>query len=106
LNARIGACGIYCGFCSTFRFEKNRCFGCDWGNRKLREKRKTHKGCVFWECAQDKNVKSCFLCEKFPCKMHYDKRAAVYTEQALDMWKEFAKTGLTAGVWEALTKRV
>jgi len=29
--------------------------------------------------------------------MHYEPKEAVYTKQALDMWKELEKTGMTFG---------
>jgi hypothetical protein len=61
----------------------------------LRKSRESHKGCAFFECAQTKNVECCFQCKKFPCKIHYDPKEAVYTKQALDMWKKLQKTGLT-----------
>jgi len=95
LSRQIGACGVYCGFCAAFRLEQNRCFGCEWASRLLRKARESKRGCVFWECTQDKNVECCFQCEEFPCKTHYDPEHAVYTKQALDMWKELGKTGLT-----------
>jgi len=97
LNKQIGACGIYCGYCPTFRLEQNRCFGCDWVSKKLRKARESKKGCSFWECCQDKNVKCCFQCKEFPCKMHYEPKEAVYTKQALDMWKELEEKGFTFG---------
>ena len=34
---------------------------------------------------------------KFPCKTHYDPKEAVYTKQALDMWKELEEKGFTFG---------
>jgi len=37
------------------------------------------------------------MCREFPCDTHYDPKEAIYTEQALDMWKELKKTGLTFG---------
>ena len=63
----------------------------------LRKTRESKKGCVFWECTQDKNAECCFQCKEFPGKTHYDPEHAVYTKQALDMWKELAVTGLTFG---------
>jgi hypothetical protein len=95
LEEHIGACGVHCGFCPTFRLKQNRCLGCEWANGMLRKSRENHKGCVFFECAQTKNVECCFQCKEFPCEIHYDQKEAVYTKQALDMWKELAKTGLT-----------
>jgi len=61
----------------------------------LRKVRETQKGCLFWECAQNKKVECCLMCEEFPCETHYDSKEAVYTAQALDMLKELGETGLT-----------
>jgi hypothetical protein len=61
----------------------------------LRKARESKKGCIFWECSQSRKIKSCLLCEEFPCKTHYDQAEAVYAKQALDMWKERRETGLT-----------
>jgi hypothetical protein len=63
----------------------------------LRKIRATKKGCVLWECAQNKKVECCLICKDFPCKTHYDPKEAIYTKQALDMWKELKRTGLTFG---------
>jgi hypothetical protein len=93
LKDPVGVCGVYCGFCPTFRLDRNRCFGCNWVSEQLRKTRETHRGCIFWECAKNKKVESCFLCKEFPCKTHYDSNEAVYTRQALDMWKELKETG-------------
>ena len=105
LKKEVGACGIYCGFCKTFRLGHDRCLGCDWGNKRLRKVRESRKGCVFWECIQEKKVECCLMCEEFPCKIHYDSKEAVYTRQALDMWKELGKTGLTQDLWKELVKK-
>jgi hypothetical protein len=37
------------------------------------------------------------MCSEFQCETHYDPKEAMYTRQALDMWKELKKTGLTFG---------
>lgn len=92
---QIGACGVFCGLCQVFRHEKYRCFGCEWVNRMLRKSRESKKGCIFWECTQDKKAECCFMCEEFPCQTHYDSKEAVYTKQILDSWKELRRTGLT-----------
>jgi len=97
MQRQVGACGIHCGSCPTFRLDHDRCHGCDWANEMLRRSRETKKGCVFWECAQNRKAECCLMCEKFPCETHYDPKEAVYTKQALDMWKELKKTGLTFG---------
>lgn len=95
VGGQIGACGVSCGLCPVFRREEYRCFGCEWANRMLRKSREGKKGCIFWECAQDKKAECCFTCEEFPCKRHYDSEEAVYTKQILDTWKELRRTGLT-----------
>jgi hypothetical protein len=61
----------------------------------VRRSRESKKGCVFWECAQNKKVECCLMCKEFPCETYYDPKEAVYTKQALDTWKELRKTGLT-----------
>jgi hypothetical protein len=63
----------------------------------LRRSRESKKGCVFWECAQNRKVECCLMCKEFPCETHYDSKEAIYTKQALDMWRELNKTGLTFG---------
>jgi hypothetical protein len=63
----------------------------------LRKTRETKKGCILWECAQNKKVENCLMCKEFPCETHYDPKEAIYTKQALDMWKELRKTGLNFG---------
>jgi hypothetical protein len=97
MSKYIGACGVYCGFCQAFILDQNRCLGCEWANGLLRKTRENRKGCVFFECTKSKDVKCCFQCKEFPCKTHYDPKEAVYTKQALDMWKELGKTGLIFG---------
>jgi hypothetical protein len=61
----------------------------------LRKSRKSNRGCTFWECVQKKNAECCLVCNEFPCQTHYNPKEAIYTKQALDMWKELRKTGLT-----------
>jgi len=95
VDKQIGACGVSCALCPVFRHEKYRCLGCEWANRMLRKSRESKKGCIFWECTQNKEVEHCFTCEEFPCQTHYDSEEAVYTKQILDSWKELRRTGLT-----------
>jgi hypothetical protein len=95
LQRQVGACGIHCGSCPTFRLDHDRCYGCDWANEMLRISRETRKGCVLWECAQKRKVECCLVCKEFPCETHYDPKEAIYTKQAIDMWKELGKTGMT-----------
>jgi hypothetical protein len=60
------------------------------GKEQLRNVRWANKGCAFWECAEEKNVKWCFLCKNFLCQLHYRKEA-VYTQEELSIWKELIK---------------
>jgi len=92
----VGVCGIYCEYCPVYRLKQKNCLGCDWVNEQLRRSRESHKGCAFWECAKEKNVKCCFLCREFPCPLHYG-REAVYTPEALNMWKELMEKGFSFG---------
>ncbi|MEM3458138.1 MAG: DUF3795 domain-containing protein [Candidatus Bathyarchaeia archaeon] len=94
MNTEAGMCGIYCECCPVYKRKEKRCFGCDWVNEQLRKVRDSHRGCAFWECAKEKNVKSCFLCKEFPCLLHYGKEA-VYTAEALNMWKELIEKGFS-----------
>jgi len=96
LSIKAGVCGIYCGYCPIYKREQKNCFGCEWVNEQLRKFRESHKGCAFWECAKEKNVKCCFLCKDFPCQLHYGKEA-VYTQEALSMWKELMEKGFIFG---------
>jgi len=96
LGIEVAACGVYCGYCPVYSRKEKSCQGCDWVNEQLRKVRESHRGCAFWECAKEKNVKSCFLCKEFPCQLHYGKEA-VYTPDALNMWKELIETGLGFG---------
>ena len=107
MRQQIGACGVHCGSCPTFKLDHDRCLGCDWANKMLRKSRESKKGCTFWECVEDKDVECCFSCDEFPCQTHYDQKEAIYTRQALDMWKELKKTGLTfSGRREELEKSI
>jgi len=63
----------------------------------LRISRENKKGCVFWECTQDKKVDNCLKCHDFPCETHNDPKEAIWAKQAVDMWKELGKTGVTFG---------
>ncbi|HXX88580.1 MAG TPA: hypothetical protein VEH86_09060 [Candidatus Acidoferrum sp.] len=107
MKQKVGACGIHCGSCRAFRLDHDRCLGCDWANEMLRKSRDSKKGCTFWECVVSKNAECCLACDEFPCQTHYDPKEAIYTKQALDMWKELRKTGLTFwGKREELEKSI
>jgi hypothetical protein len=93
LSTKAEACGIYCGYCPVYRCKDERCSGCEWVNKRLRKVGGSHRSCVFRECAKEKNVKCCFLCEDFPCELDHGKDA-VYTGDALDIWKELMEKEL------------
>ncbi|MEM3770118.1 MAG: hypothetical protein QXG76_02895 [Candidatus Bathyarchaeia archaeon] len=63
----------------------------------LKLSREDGKGCIFWECTQNKKVECCLICGEFPCPKHYDEKEAIYTKQVLDSWKSLDKSGLTFG---------
>lgn len=56
----ISYCGICCSLCPAFR--EKECPGC-------RELFDLYKKCKIAECAKSKDIKCCFLCEDFPCKL-------------------------------------
>lgn len=56
-DIQIGKCGICCSFCPLFRIEK--CPGC-----------LSLPSCKIRSCSIKKNLKSCFFCEEFPCKLY------------------------------------
>jgi hypothetical protein len=96
-SQEVGACGIFCGLCKIFRRTEYKCHGCNWANKMLKLSREDGKGCVFWECTQNKKVECCLICDEFPCQIHYNKKEAVYTKHALDEWKKLYKGGITFG---------
>ena len=55
----ISYCGICCSICPSFRLYK--CPGCP----ELKE-------CKIVQCAESKNIRYCFLCKEFPCKLFED----------------------------------
>jgi len=92
LEVEAGTCGIYCGYCPVYKRKEKGCLGCEWVNEQLRKVKESHKGCAFWECAEAKDLKCCLLCKEFPCQLHYGKEA-IYTTEALNMWKELMEKG-------------
>ncbi len=56
----ISYCGICCSLCPAFR--EKECPGC----QKLLE---LYGRCEIAKCASSKNIKCCFLCKDFPCKL-------------------------------------
>jgi hypothetical protein len=65
LENRVSVCGTCCRFCPAFR--KQKCPGCDEVNAKAR------LSCAMYRCARDRGLRTCFLCNEFPCATHYDK---------------------------------
>lgn len=55
----ISYCGICCSLCPPYRAKK--CPGCP-----------ELKDCKILQCAKTKNVRYCFLCKNFPCKLFED----------------------------------
>ncbi len=90
VSIQIGACGICCEYCPIYRREEKRCLGCEWSNEQLRKS--GYEICAFWKCSKGKGVKCCFLCEEFPCQLHYGKKA-IYTPEALNIWKKLKERG-------------
>ncbi|UCD04568.1 MAG: DUF3795 domain-containing protein [Candidatus Woesearchaeota archaeon] len=52
----ISYCGICCSLCPGYRFKT--CPGCTGISR-----------CKIIQCAKSKNIRYCFLCKEFPCKL-------------------------------------
>jgi len=74
----VSICGTYCGFCPAFR--KQKCPGC----HKVNERAKL--SCAMYRCALERNVQTCFLCEEFPCKIHFEK-GLIYKHSFLEALK-------------------
>ncbi len=55
-DMQIGKCGICCSYCPLFRSAD--CPGCS-----------SLPSCQIRSCSIKKNLKSCFFCEEFPCKL-------------------------------------
>ncbi|RLJ06670.1 MAG: hypothetical protein DRP16_04890 [Candidatus Aenigmatarchaeota archaeon] len=53
----ISYCGICCSLCPAYR-ATNTCPGCP-----------ELKDCKIVQCAESKNIRYCFLCKEFPCKL-------------------------------------
>ena len=76
----VSVCGLYCGFCPHFR--KKTCAGCFKANEKAMTP------CAMYRCVLSKGIQTCFLCEEFPCTIHYEK-GLVFKHTFLD----FIRTG-------------
>jgi hypothetical protein len=53
----VSYCGICCSLCPPYRSKD--CPGCF-----------ELKDCKILQCAEEKNIRYCFFCEKFPCKLY------------------------------------
>lgn len=65
MEQMVSVCGTYCGFCPAFR--KYQCLGCYGVNERAK------LSCAMYRCAREKGIRSCFLCDDFPCKIHFEK---------------------------------
>lgn len=85
-NVMYGYCGLLCEFCKSKI--NGFCGGCD----------AYINVCMFARCAINREVKNCFNCKDFPCKLHingfdwhteeYGKiRWKVYSDILLNMFK-------------------
>jgi hypothetical protein len=79
METLVSICGTCCSFCPAFR--KQNCPGC------LKVNRKAKLSCAMYRCALKKKVRSCLLCEEFPCKIQYEK-GLVYKHSWLDTLKK------------------
>jgi hypothetical protein len=75
---QISICGTCCGFCPAFRGQK--CPGCYAVNKEAK------LSCAMYRCAIKKSIRTCFLCEEFPCKIHFEK-GLIYKRSFLEALK-------------------
>ena len=85
-NILISYCGICCSLCPLFRSEK--CHGCP----ELLD-------CNILQCAKSKDIRYCFLCEEFPCKMFQNG-----FEWNLDTFPDFKKYNLGTVKWKPYSR--
>ena len=78
----ISYCGICCTLCPPYRSKK-----CP-GFPEL-------KDCKILQCAKSKNIRYCFLCEEFPCKLFEEG-----FEWNLDSFPELKKYKLGTVKWK------
>jgi len=72
----LGApCGVYCGACKFYLTEK--CGGC---------RAKRNEQCTIWKCAEERGLRFCGECDRFPCENNYATPALA--KQWLDEVKE------------------
>jgi len=74
----VSVCGLYCGFCPAFR--RKKCPSCFEVNQKAK------KSCAMYRCVLGRNLQTCFLCEEFPCAIHYEK-GLLFKQTFLDYLK-------------------
>jgi len=74
----LSICGVYCGLCPPYA--SGKCKGCYGLNKAAR------KPCPMYVCAAERNLKTCFLCDDFPCPTHYEK--GIYREGMLNFIKK------------------
>jgi len=91
----VAPCGLYCGECTAFL--NGDCKGCRSNDGLSKEYRKY---CKIYQCSNNKNLKVCFECNGFPCKV-FDFFKADRLESSswfLDIWgnmRQIKETGLT-----------
>lgn len=73
---RISTCGVVCEYCPRYRIKK--CTGCN-----------PNPHCGMPDCAEERGVEFCFLCDEFPCDRHYGKRdnRVIFDSRWLDFIK-------------------
>jgi len=78
LEELVSICGTCCGFCPAYRRQK--CPGCHEVNDKAK------LSCAMYRCAAEKQIQTCFLCEEFPCNIHFEK-GLIYKHSFLEALK-------------------
>lgn len=74
---KISTCGVVCEYCPRYRVGK--CTGCN-----------PNPHCGMPDCAAEKDVEFCFLCDEFPCDRHYGKKdnRVIFDSRWLDFIKK------------------
>jgi len=57
----VPACGIFCGGCPVYVREKKPCPGAEINCARCRKCKS------FYLCCENKGIRHCYECEKFPC---------------------------------------
>lgn len=66
---KIPPCGSYCKSCLYYK--RKECAGCVETNGRPFYIDQTEKDtCPVWECAAERKVKHCGVCDDFPCDMY------------------------------------